>query len=59
PAHRQFPRVPDFDELEKGDLIGFRRARDQYLRDSWVQLMELRILQKRLQQCYRQEGVNY
>ncbi|KAJ1922872.1 hypothetical protein IWQ60_002502 [Tieghemiomyces parasiticus] len=57
--HKECPKVPDFDELEKDDLIGFRRARDQYLRETWIRVMELRIMQKRLQQCYRTEGVNY
>ncbi|KAJ1970248.1 hypothetical protein IWQ62_000075 [Dispira parvispora] len=59
PSQRKFEKVPDFDELEKDDLIGFRKARDQYLRESWVRAMELRVLQKQLKKCYRTEGVNY
>ncbi|KAJ1982806.1 hypothetical protein H4R35_000165 [Dimargaris xerosporica] len=60
PPHKQeFARVKDFDELESGDHIGYRRARDQYLRESWIRVMELRIVKDRIKQCYLTEGVNY
>lgn len=34
--NRDYPRVPGLDEVDKNDLVGVQRAKDQYSRDRYA-----------------------
>ncbi|KAL7747276.1 hypothetical protein RI367_007330 [Sorochytrium milnesiophthora] len=59
PTMEQFARVPDLAQLDKTDVPAILRARDQHVREEWVEVMETHIIRERLSACYRREGVNY
>jgi hypothetical protein len=39
-------------------IIELKEARDKKIRDDWIRVMEMRINQEKLAECYRTEGVN-
>ncbi|KAA1123789.1 hypothetical protein PGTUg99_019245 [Puccinia graminis f. sp. tritici] len=40
------------------EALQLKEARDKKIRDDWIRVMEMRINQEKLAECYRTEGVN-
>ena len=55
---REFERVPTIEEIDRNDPVAWLRARDQYVRDRWVDRAEIEILRDRLKECNKRQGVN-
>ncbi|KAI5481904.1 hypothetical protein MNV49_000181 [Pseudohyphozyma bogoriensis] len=41
------------------DFIGEKAARAEKIRQSWIGVMEARLVREELQKCWRTEGVNH
>lgn len=55
---REFERVPTIEEIDRSDPVGWLKARDQYVRDRWVDRAEIEILRDRLKECTKRQGAN-
>ncbi|KNF05496.1 hypothetical protein PSHT_07184, partial [Puccinia striiformis] len=40
------------------EALQLKEARDKKIREDWIRVMEMRINQEKLAECYRTEGVN-
>ncbi|KAJ3358096.1 hypothetical protein GGF32_000728 [Allomyces javanicus] len=58
PENRTWAPVTDLRNIDPHDRIAFFEARDQHLREQWVEQMTTVIIKEKLQRCTRQEGVN-
>jgi NADH dehydrogenase (ubiquinone) 1 beta subcomplex subunit 10 len=59
PFHREYPRVPTYDEIDKRDAVAVALAREQWVRDRAIELEKVKILRQRVSDCSRKEGVNH
>ncbi|KAF8934720.1 hypothetical protein EDD21DRAFT_377806 [Dissophora ornata] len=59
PVHRKFDNVAPLSEVDPNDKAAVLRSRALAVRESWINAMEGRIIQKELKKCYRAEGVNH
>lgn len=59
PFHREYPRVPSLDEVDRSDVVALTRAREQWVRDRAIELERVKILRQRVSDCNRKEGVNH
>lgn len=50
--HRKFERVPSIDQCEVEDAVCIFEAEEQWRRDKKVDNMKLKIMRKRLTECY-------
>ncbi|RDD38869.1 NADH dehydrogenase [ubiquinone] 1 beta subcomplex subunit 10 [Trichoplax sp. H2] len=55
---REFERVPTIEEIDRSDPVAWYRARNQYVRDRWIDREEIRVLRERVSECTRRQGVN-
>ncbi|EDV28373.1 uncharacterized protein TRIADDRAFT_53964 [Trichoplax adhaerens] len=55
---REFKRVPSIEEIDRSDPVAWYRARNQYVRDRWIDREEIRVLRERMSECTRRQGVN-
>ncbi|KAF9399441.1 hypothetical protein BGX21_006242 [Mortierella sp. AD011] len=59
PAQRKFDNVVPLSEVDPEDKAAVLRSRALAVRESWINAMEGRIVQKELKKCFRAEGVNH
>ncbi|KAF9930145.1 hypothetical protein FBU30_000813 [Linnemannia zychae] len=59
PTHRKFDDVAPLADVDPNDKAAILRSRALAVRESWINAMEGRIVQKELKKCYRAEGVNH
>ncbi|CAG8506477.1 hypothetical protein C2G38_1993184 [Gigaspora rosea] len=58
-THKEFPKVPTLEEIDKSDVEAVRAAREQQVREYWIKVMEIRLVRNQLIKCYKTEGVNH
>ncbi|WVQ79437.1 hypothetical protein IAT38_001535 [Cryptococcus sp. DSM 104549] len=46
--------VPTFEQFEE-----VRMSKEEHIRESWIKVMEARLVRAELQKCYYGEGVNH
>ncbi|KAF8978322.1 hypothetical protein BGZ46_006601 [Entomortierella lignicola] len=59
PTQRKFDNVLPLSEVDPEDKAALLRSRALAVRESWINAMEGRIVQKELKKCFRAEGVNH
>ncbi|KAF0373962.1 NADH-ubiquinone oxidoreductase 12 kDa subunit [Gigaspora margarita] len=42
-THKEFPKVPTLEEIDKSDVEAVRAAREQQVREYWIKVMEIRL----------------
>ncbi|KAF9048599.1 NADH-ubiquinone oxidoreductase 12 kDa subunit [Panaeolus papilionaceus] len=47
------------DEVKKAEIKAKLEERDNFIRESWVKAMELRLVRDELGKCQKAEGVNH
>ncbi|KAI9148521.1 mitochondrial respiratory chain complex I assembly [Blastocladiella emersonii ATCC 22665] len=59
PENRKWAKVASYKDVDLNDPIAVIEARDQHLRQEWVEIMKTRIIREKLVRCYKREGVNH
>ena len=64
-SERGFKTVPDFEKDDKGnfiqpeDPVAFFEAKEQRVRERFVNVAQAKILREKVRQCYYKSGVNH
>lgn len=64
-SERGFKTVPDFEKDDKGsfirpeDPVAFFEAKEQRVRERFVNVAQAKILREQVRQCYYKSGVNH
>ena len=65
-SERGFKQVPDFEKNEEtgefikpNDPVAFFEAKEQRVRERFVNIAEAKILREKVRQCYYKSGVNH
>ncbi|CAG8435634.1 3707_t:CDS:2 [Ambispora gerdemannii] len=60
PKHKEFPKLPeDLSKIDPSDKQAVLDAREAFIRERWIKVMETKLLRKQLVLCYKREGVNH
>ncbi|ORZ39655.1 hypothetical protein BCR44DRAFT_1412053 [Catenaria anguillulae PL171] len=59
PENRKWAGVTPVQQVDLNDPIAVLEARDQHLRQEWVEVMKTKIIREKLVRCYKREGVNH